>query len=49
MTIAQVNDMNANILNAAEATSMEYYADITVSVAGNLMAVVEMLDPLTNN
>jgi len=43
------NNMNANILNAAEATSMEYYADITVSVAGNLMAVVEMLDPLTNN
>lgn len=43
------NNMNANILNAAEATSMEYYADITVTVAGNLMAVVEMLDPLANN
>jgi hypothetical protein len=42
-------NMNANILNAADATSMEYYADVTVTVAGNLTAVVEMLDPLSNN
>ncbi len=42
-------NMNANILNAAEATSMEYYADITVAVAGNIVVVAEMLDPLANN
>ena len=41
--------MNANILNAANATSMEYYADITVTTPGNLTAIVELLDPLLNN
>ena len=42
-------NMNANILNAANAASMEYYADITVTTPGNLTAIVELLDPLLNN
>lgn len=37
----------SNVLNAANATNMEYY--VTVSGAGNVTAVVEMLDPLANN
>lgn len=38
-----------NILNAAEAESMEYYADITVTAASTITTVVEMLDLLRNN
>lgn len=47
-TIDFVADGNqSNVLNAANAQTMEYY--VTVSGAGNVVAVVEMLDPLANN
>lgn len=37
----------SNVLNAADAQTMEYYA--TVSGAGNVVVVAELLDPLGNN
>jgi hypothetical protein len=37
----------SNVLNAANARTMEYYA--TVSGAGNVAVVAELLDPLANN
>lgn len=37
----------SNVLNAANAQTMEYYA--TVSGAGNVVVVAEILDPLSNN
>jgi hypothetical protein len=37
----------SNVLNAANAQTMEYYA--TVSGAGNVIVVAELLDPLGNN
>lgn len=47
-TIDFVPDGNmSNVLNAANAQSMEYYA--TVSGAGNVIVVAELLDPLGNN
>lgn len=39
----------SDTLNAASAATMEYYADVTVTVAGTITVVAEMLDPLTNN
>ncbi len=43
-----VQDGNmSNVLNAADAQTMEYYA--TVSGAGNVIVVAELLDPLGNN
>jgi hypothetical protein len=46
-----INDGNffSNLLNAAEAQTMEYYADVTVSTPGTIQVVVEMLDTLANN
>lgn len=46
-----INDGNffSNVLNAAEAQTMEYYADVTVSTPGTVQVVVEMLDILANN
>lgn len=46
-----INDGNflGNVLNAAEASTMEYYADVTVTVAGTVQVVTEMLDTLANN
>ena len=46
-----INDGNfySNLLNAAEAQTMEYYADVTVSTPGTVQVVVEMLDILANN
>ncbi len=46
-----INDGNffSNILNAAEAQTMEYYADVTVTTPGTVQVVVEMLDLLANN
>lgn len=46
-----INDGNflGNILNAAEADTMEYYADVTVSTPGTIQVVTEMLDTLANN
>lgn len=46
-----INDGNffSNLLNAAEAQTMEYYADVTVTAAGTVQVVVEMLDLLGNN
>ena len=46
-----INDGNlyGNILNAAEAQTMEYYADVTVTTPGTVQVVVEMLDILANN
>jgi hypothetical protein len=38
-----------NLLNAADAKTMEFYADVTVSTPGTMQVVVEMLDPLANN
>lgn len=47
-TIDFVADGNmSNVLNAANAQTMEYYA--TVSGAGNVVVVAELLDPLGNN
>jgi len=47
-TVDFISDGNqSNVLNAADAQSMEYY--ITVSGAGNVTAVAELLDPLANN
>lgn len=47
-TIDFVPDGNmSNVLNAANAQSMEYYA--TVSGAGNVVVAAELLDPLGNN
>jgi hypothetical protein len=47
-TIDFVPDGNmSNVLNAASAKTMEYYA--TVSGSGNVVVVAEMLDPLSNN
>lgn len=47
-TIDFVPDGNmSNVLNAADAQTMEYYA--TVSGAGNVVVVTELLDPLGNN
>lgn len=37
----------SNVMNAANAQTMEYYA--TVSGGGNVVVVAEMLDPLSNN
>ena len=48
VTIDFVVDGNmSNVLNAANARTMEYYA--TVSGAGNVTVVAELLDPLANN
>lgn len=46
-----INDGNffSNVLNAAEAQTMEYYADVTVTTPGTVQVVVEMLDILSNN
>lgn len=46
-----INDGNffSNVLNAAEAQTMEYYADVTVTAAGTVQVVCEMLDILSNN
>lgn len=38
-----------NLLNAADAKTMEFYADVTVTTPGTVQVVVEMLDPLANN
>jgi hypothetical protein len=47
-TIDFVPDGNmSRVLNAADAQTMEYYA--TVSGSGNVIVVVELLDPLGNN
>lgn len=42
-----VDGNQSNVLNAANAQTMEYYA--VVSGAGNVTVEVEMLDPLSNN
>lgn len=42
-----VDGNQSNVLNAADAQTMEYY--VTVSGAGNVTVEVEMLDPLSNN
>lgn len=46
-----INDGNlyGNILNAAEAQTMEYYADVTVTAPGTVQVIVEMLDLMANN
>ena len=47
-TVDFVKDGNmSNALNTANANTMEYYA--TVSGAGNVQVVAELLDPLNNN
>lgn len=38
-----------NVLNAAEAETMEFYADVTVTAPGTVQVCVEMLDTLANN
>lgn len=46
-----INDGNfyGNVLNAAEADTMEYYLDVTVTTAGTVGVAVELLDTLGNN
>lgn len=46
-----INDGNffSNLLDAAQANTMEYYADVTVTTPGTVQVVVEMLDILSNN
>lgn len=39
----------SDTMNAANANTMEYYADVTVSAGGTLAVVAELLDPLGNN
>jgi hypothetical protein len=39
----------SDTLNAANAQTMEYYADVTVTTGGTLAVVAELLDPLGNN
>ncbi len=47
-TLDFVDDGNmSNVVNAADAQTMEYYA--TVNGAGNVIVVAELLDPLGNN
>jgi hypothetical protein len=49
-TIDFIPDGNlSDALNAADAQTMEYYADVTVTAAGTITVVAELLDPLTNN